>query len=319
MLLGGLAGAALATAGGLTGAVIHARRKQPKATVFTAKATSYDVNLSDVLRRGIDAFPDFKAAVRGARVLLKPNFVEFHPGRPINTDVRFVAAAAEAMRQLGAATVTVGEGPGHFRDTDYLLEHSGLGALLDDVGVPFVDLNLEPGVPSTLVHNLTKLGELRIAAAVRQADLVVSLAKLKVHHWAGATLTMKNLFGVVPSAIYGWPKNPLHWAGIDRSILDLWSTVRPAFGIVDGIIGMEGDGPIMGTAKPMGVLVMGDNLPAVDATCCRLMGIEPLKVPYLAAASKMGGTIHPSRITERGEEVAPDPFELLPHLQHMRA
>lgn len=293
--------------------------KQPKRNVFVGKADTYDGDLSDLLRRGLLAYPTLVAEVAGRSVLLKPNFVEYHPGRPINTDVRFVAAAVEAFRQIGAASVVVGEGPGHFRDTDALLEHSGLGALLRDVGAPFCDLNLEPGVQTDLVANLTKLGRLPVARAVRTADVVVSVAKLKVHHWAGATLTMKNLFGVVPSAIVGWPKNPLHWAGIDASVVDLWTALRPRFGIVDGIIGMEGDGPIMGTAKHAGVVIMGDDLPAVDATCCRLMGIDPDLVSYLWNAPLYGGTTHASRISLSGEPLVVNPFELPPHLGHLRA
>ena len=58
---------------------------------------------------------------------------------------------------------------------------------------------------------------------------------------------MKNLFGVMPGLYYGWPKNVLHHAGIGGSILDINAAVKPHLAIVDGIIGMEGDGPIMGT------------------------------------------------------------------------
>ena len=70
---------------------------------------------------------------------------------------------------------------------------------------------------------------------VLKSDLVVSMAKLKTHHWAGMTAAMKNLFGLVPGAVYGWPKNLLHYCGIDASILDLNATIRPTFAIVDAI------------------------------------------------------------------------------------
>ena len=112
-------------------------------------------------------------------------------------------------------------------------------------------------------------------ASLKRADLIVSLPKLKTHHWAGVTLSLKNLFGVMPGIVYGWPKNVLHYAGIGQSILDIAAAVRPHLAIVDGIVGMEGDGPIMGTPRRLGVLVMGTNLPAVDATCARLMRIDP--------------------------------------------
>jgi uncharacterized protein (DUF362 family) len=77
------------------------------------------------------------------------------------------------------------------------------------------------------------------------------MPKVKTHHWTGVTLSMKNMFGVVPGSRYGWPKNVLHWAGINESILDICATVRPHFVIADGIIAMEGDGPLNGTPKAL--------------------------------------------------------------------
>jgi uncharacterized protein (DUF362 family) len=115
---------------------------------------------------------------------------------------------------------------------------------------------------------------------------------------------MKNLFGLLPGIYYGWPKNVLHWEGIDQCIFDINATVRPHFAIVDGIVGMEGDGPIMGEPRHAGVIVMGRNLAAVDATCARAMGIDPKKVVHLAAASGRLGTIHETDIRQRGENIA---------------
>ena len=154
-----------------------------------------------------------------------------------------------------------------------------------------------------------------LPVTLRRADLVVSMPKMKTHHWAGVTLALKNLFGVMPGICYGWPKNVLHHAGIPESILDIAATVRPHLAIVDGIIGMEGDGPIMGTPRASGVLVMGTNLPAVDATCARLMDIDPWRVAYLAGASGRLGPIAEAHITQRGEAIAPlvQRYQLLNH------
>jgi uncharacterized protein (DUF362 family) len=115
---------------------------------------------------------------------------------------------------------------------------------------------------------------------------------------------MKNLFGVMPGSYYGWPKNVLHWEGTGGAILDINATVKPHFAIVDGIVGMEGDGPIMGDLKNVGVLVMGRNPVSVDATSARIMGIDPTRVAHLAAASGRLGTIRESDIPQRGEKVA---------------
>jgi len=116
-------------------------------------------------------------------------------------------------------------------------------------------------------------------------------------------LSMKNMFGVMPGIVYGWPKNLLHWAGIDECIYDINATLKPRLAIVDGIVGMEGDGPLMGDPVRSNVIVMGRNYPAVDATCARIMGIEPGKIPYLKYASGIIGPISETNIEQRGETV----------------
>lgn len=304
---------------GTTGLGLWQLQQQPAARVVTLRAPDYGAGLAAQLEEGLRALPTTAARVRGARVLLKPNLVEFSPERPINTDPRFVGALAVALLRLGAREVRVGEGPGHRRDTEALVEHSGLGAVLRELGLRFVDLNVDTPVDRPLAANLTGLGRLSLAGQAVGADLLVSVAKLKTHHWAGATLSMKNLFGVVPSAVYGWPKNPLHWAGIDASITDLWLALRPGLAVIDGIVGMEGDGPIMGEAVPMGCVLLGEQCPAVDATAARLMGLRPERMPYLREAAARGGTLHPLRVEVVGDAIAPRPFRVLDHLAHLRA
>jgi uncharacterized protein (DUF362 family) len=157
---------------------------------------------------------------------------------------------------------------------------------------------------------------LTFPVALKEADIIVSLAKLKTHHWAGVTLSMKNLFGLMPGNFYGWPKNVLHIAGIDQCILDINATIKPHFAIVDGIAGMEGDGPIMGAPKDVGVLVMGRNLTAVDATCARIMGVDPYRVRYLAKADGRLGPLREGSISQLGETIASvrTNFQLLEHI-----
>ena len=265
--------------------------REPTARVTILKAKSYTANLADLIRRGLQDYPEVVARARGRRVVLKPNLVEYREARRVNTHPALVAAAMEAFRSLGAREILVAEGPGHQRDTEMLLEQSGMDDVLKAERGAFVDLNLDSIHPVTLRENYTGLGRLFFPDTILGADLVVSMPKLKTHHWVGATLALKNMFGAVPGAKYGWPKNVLHWRGdqsIARSIVDINLALRPGFAIIDGIEGMEGDGPLRGETVRSGVIVMGENLTAVDATAARVMGLNPeqMSIPAGDAAAR---------------------------------
>ena len=193
-----------------------------------------------------------------------------------------------------------GEGPGHRRDTYALAEMANYRGDLEGFDSLFVDLNRDDVSP---VSRFADLERIYLPNTALRADLIVSLAKMKTHHWAGATLSMKNFFGLVPGNVYGWPKNQLHQVGIPESIVELNRIFHKSFAIVDGIVGMEGNGPIQGTPKQAGVLVMGSDLPAVDSTCCRIMGIDPAKVEYLQMAADKLGVVEEARIDQRGEPI----------------
>jgi uncharacterized protein (DUF362 family) len=121
------------------------------------------------------------------------------------------------------------------------------------------------------------------------------MPKVKTHHWAGVTLSLKNMFGVVAGVAYGWPKNVLHWKGIDRSILDINAAVPPPVA-ADGIVAMEGVGPRHGSPRKLGCIVLSDDPVAADFTCARLMGLNPWRVPDLAQATQFLGNGATARI-----------------------
>jgi uncharacterized protein (DUF362 family) len=265
--------------------------------VAIIRARSYS---EDLVSRMLEGVRETGLDVRGKRVLLKPNLVEFESSTVINTDATIIAAAVELFHRLGAADVRIGEGPGHRRDTLDLADDARYRSTIPKFESIFTDLNRDDVSP---VKGFADEKEFYFPNTVLGADLIVSLAKMKTHHWVGATLSMKNLFGMVPGAIYGWPKNKLHYIGIPRSVFELSRHFRNTYAIVDGVVGMEGNGPIQGTPKSAGVLVMGHDLVAVDSTCCRIMGIDPEKVEYLRLAADLGH-VHAGRIEQRGETIA---------------
>jgi uncharacterized protein (DUF362 family) len=280
-------------------------RLPQQAQTFVARVDHYQLDIAGTLLRGMMELGVNREEIRGKRILLKPNLVETASESPhINTHPLVLRGAIEAFLRLGAATVMVAEGPGHRRDTLAVYEESGLADVLTEDRIKFHDLNYITGFELPNAGRQSTMKTLTFPALFQEVDWIVSVAKMKTHHWTGATLSMKNLFGVMPGRYYGWPKNVLHKVGIQNSILDINATLKPHFAIVDGIIGMEGDGPIMGQPKQVGVLVMGRNLPAVDATCCRIMGIDPYKVSYLERADNWLGPISDRSIEQRGETIA---------------
>jgi uncharacterized protein (DUF362 family) len=275
-------------------------RLPARSAVGLFPADSYDVDFSDVIGRGLR---ELGIDVRGRRVLLKPNIVEYEPGTIINTHPLVIAGAIVAFQRAGAAAVVVAEGPGHRRDTEYLVTRTGLYDHLREHAVPFVDLNEDDVEYVPLGSRFTGLEELALPVTLLQSDFIVSMPKLKTHHWAGLTASMKNFFGTVPGAVYGWPKNVLHMRGIDQSILDLNATIRPHLSIVDGVTAMEGDGPIMGQPRYLGLLAMSQDVVAADATCCRIIGLDPARLPYLREAGRFLGNLDPARIDLPGERI----------------
>ncbi|HXF69154.1 MAG TPA: DUF362 domain-containing protein [Thermoflexus sp.] len=221
--------------------------------------------------------------VAGKRVLVKPNLIEWIEGHPLVTSPEVVGAVIDVLRARGAAEIVVGEGPGFRRDAGPVVEQSGLAAVLARRKVPFIDLNDDDPQPVPPRDGwFPGQPRLWLPRHVVEADLILSVAKLKTHHWAGVTLSLKNLFGVIPGICYGWPKNMLHVNGITPSILGLKQTLPPVVSVVDGIIGMEGNGPLFGTPVTHGLLVVGKDPLAVDVTCARLIGFEPEEIEHLS-------------------------------------
>lgn len=306
----------MAAAGAALALEACGKRSEPWAPVSIYKAAEYSEGLYDLVRRVI---AEHKLDVRGKRVVLKPNLVEFDEHTVINTHPKLVHAAFEAFRAAGAADVRIAEGPGHRRVTLDLADSAGYFSTVSQFEKSFTDLNLDEVTRVELKSPHSRLSSLYLPNTVLGCDLLVSMPKLKTHHWAGATLSMKNFFGLVPGAVYGWPKNVLHWAGIHECIADLHALFPKTFAIVDGITGMEGNGPIQGMPKQAGVVVAGVSLPAVDATCCRIMGLDPDRIGYLELAAGKGN-VRADLIPQIGENIASvaSRFAVLPELQYLR-
>src|SRR5262249_32412579 len=185
--------------------------------------------------------------------------------------------------------------------------------------IRFIDLNRDELVSVKMRANYSGLKHLWLPRTILEADFMVSMPKIKTHHWSGVTLSMKNMFGIVPGNKYGWPKNILHWHGIQQCILDICAMIPIHFVIADGIVAMEGNGPLNGTPRWLGTIVLAGDPVAADATCARLMGLAPDRVAHIKEAAKFLGNSSTHLIDQVAEDFrAPErPFSVVPEFEFL--
>jgi uncharacterized protein (DUF362 family) len=281
-----------------------ARILAPQARVALARCSAYDAALLSILRT---VWSDARMPVlNGARVVLKPNLVDYVQGQACFTDPRLTQAMIQLAREMGARDICVAEGTTFRRDAQAILDATGYAEMLARERVEFIDLNYDDLVSIPLTGSYTRLRSLYLAKTILTADVLISMPKMKTHHWTAISGSMKNLFGVVPGIKYGWPKNTLHIQGIPAFLTQLTDSLATrTCAVVDGIVGLQGDGPIFGSPVPSGVIVAGKDLVATDATCARLMGFDPAQIDYLDFAAWAGvGFIDAAKIDLVGESLS---------------
>jgi uncharacterized protein (DUF362 family) len=173
------------------------------------------------------------------------------------------------------------------------VRRSGLLELLEGLGVEFLNLSEDEGE----VHEVAGK-KLRLPKTVLDADHFINLPKMKTEGHVSVTLSIKNLFGVPMRR----RKSQLH-GKLDEILPYMAKTVVNDLVVVDGITAMEGNGPLIGTPRELGILVAGTNAVSVDAVCASIMGFDPHEIRYLARAYEMGlGEIDVERIDVVGED-----------------
>ena len=173
---------------------------------------------------------------------------------------------------------------------------------LADARVPFVDLNDAPLVRTPLRTAYTGLRELWVPRVLRETDVVVSMPKLKTHHWVGVTLSLKNCFGCMPGAsTAGRRTSSTSAASRARSSTSSPRCARPSRSSTASSA-WRATARSWATRSPSGVVVVSQDLVAADVTGARLMGMEPEKIAYLMEAGRFLGQARSELIEQRGED-----------------
>jgi uncharacterized protein (DUF362 family)/Pyruvate/2-oxoacid:ferredoxin oxidoreductase delta subunit len=216
--------------------------------------------------------------VKGKTVLLKPNILsDSAPEKAITTHPVFLEAAIVLVREMGAKRILVGDSPG-MQAPGFSGKVSGLGEAAKRNGTEWVDFTKEKiEIPCPEGKAIKKF---TLAKAVRDADYIISLPKLKTHQLMYYTGAMKNIFGCIPSLA----KSPFHARFASREafaamLVDLNLAVKPSYAFMDAVVGMEGSGPAAGNPRHAGLIFASSNLLALDAAACMVIGYPPLEIP----------------------------------------
>ncbi len=231
--------------------------------------------------------------INGDRVFIKPNIVApFGPLSGIVTDPELVRGLIEYLRHKGIDNIAIGEAPGLGVNVQDAFSVSGFKRLADETGVDLVDLTKQE-----VVH----LSWNRIGVPIPKIVLesyYINIPKLKTHMNTTVTLGIKNQKGLLAAGF----KKLMHIEGLHSPLVNLARVVRPNLTIIDGIIGLQGDGPCsQGRKIHTNVLIASSDILAADAIGCRVMGIDPFDVEHIRLAAAAGiGAIEPE---VRGEKI----------------
>ena len=293
-----------------------------KTTVSVVKCSDYQPqNVMKAVKEAVDLLGGMKKFVQpNNRVLIKPNLLS---SRPPESAIDTHPAVIEAVTRLAieaGGSCRIGDSPATGVDTpeayNRLLKITGMQDVIDRTdaeSVRFDDTGSEREVPDAQAFRRIMLTD-----AIFDADFMINVPKLKTHALTLITGAIKNLYGCVP----GSRKIEFHLQAGDNPemfaqiLLNILKVVHPGLSIIDGIIGMDGQGPNAGRRRTFGLIIAGTDPVAIDTVLCRIVGIDPAIVPMLRMASEQGiGVADLSEIQVVGvqpEEVLISDFQLPP-------
>ena len=224
----------------------------------------------------------------GMRVGIKANLVSFmKPEAGATTHPVLLAELTKLITDRGA-TVVIGDSPGGLYTAAYV-KNVYRATEMHEAEAAGAELNMDFGQRDAEYPDGVIAKRFTYTSWLDSCDVIIDFCKLKSHGMMAMSAAAKNMFGVIPGTMkpeyhYKYPNA----ADFARMIIDLDEYFKPALSIVDGVVGMDGNGPTMGDPKPMGVLLASPSPHAVDLACSRLIGLERKDVPTLEAAYERG-------------------------------
>ncbi len=273
---------------------------RPCVSIVRTAATPAPEEVRAAVRKAVDMVCDLRDLVRpGNLVLIKPNLVAVPASRNsgATTSPEVCRALADMVAELGAKPV-IAESSAAGVDTEKVIAATGYDKLRN-AGYEVVDLKKTPRV-AIAVPGGSVLETVEVFELVSRADVIISVPVMKTHDQTEATLSLKNLKGLIPDD----EKKRFHAIGVFEGVVDLVGALRPKLAVIDGIVGQEGLGPIFGQPVEMNLIVASRDLVAADTVGGLVMGFLPVELRLCQVAAARGlGVADPGRIQVVGAPV----------------
>lgn len=273
------------------------------AKVVLKYCPDYTADVEQRLREGLAEWGDMSAFVKpGQKVLLKVNLLmKKRPEEAVTTHPSVVEAVVRLVQEAGGTPI-IGDSPGGPYTVNALqaiYTRSGLREVAERTGAI---LNEDVG-QTTIQYPEGKLAKsLTVTNCALNADVIIPLSKLKTHGMMTFTGAVKILFGVIPGLLKAeYHLKMFKIPDFADLLVDIAAWVKPTLSIMDGIVGMEGDGPSAGKPRDVGALILSTDPFALDVVAADLIGLKPEKVPTLMAARARGLTSRLNEIQLKGD------------------
>jgi len=227
----------------------------------------------------------FAEKLRNKKVLVKPNILgTYRPERAATTHPELVRQVVRWLRSAGAQ-VTVGDncGVGGYGINERAAKISGILDASEGAYVNVARDVVEKEIESRFFKKLV------LSRAMMEADYIVNLPKLKTHTLSLLTLGIKNMFGMLAGASKGKVHNSAQrLEEFGEALSDIFRIRPPELTIIDGVIGMDGNGPNVGRVRPIGYLLAGENAPAVDLVVAKMAGADAKRMHHIRITGERG-------------------------------
>lgn len=253
--------------------------------VSLVKCDDYNLqNVRSAILEAFGAFGGFEWVTEGMKIAIKANLVSFiTPEKAATTHPSLLCELVKLLIERGAE-VTVGDSPGGLYNSAYVGKVYKMTGMheVEKIGARLNDNFEQKEIKNPNGHVLKTF---TYTAWLDEADVIINFCKLKTHGMMGMSAAAKNMFGVIPGIL----KPEYHFkfsnhSSFARMIVDIDEFFKVKFCICDAVIGMEGNGPTMGTPRKIGAILVSESPHKMDLVCAKIIGLTKANVPTLEAA-----------------------------------